>query len=206
MSFTIDGIKWDYPCQIERVSEMTASEISGLMLDKSYFNDVLGTWLKYSLTIAVPFGSETDYNAIYEQLTQPVAGHEFILPYGNSTISITGRVASVLDAWIKMPGNANYWRGKQFEILSNNPTKTEELGEVLVRGNSPIPAIPWSGWVKFQIDDDGYLHLIKTEGLDIDFYIDDDGNLHSLALGDVIEYTAAGWDRVAAADGDNIYF
>ena len=206
MSFSIDGLEWNYPCKIERVAEVTASELSGLLLDKSYFNDVLGTWMKYNLTIAVPFGNEPDYNSIYEQLIQPVSGHTFVFPYNSGTITVTGRVTTVSDAWVKMPGNNNYWKGTRFEIIANTPSKTEELGEVVSAGNSPNPTLPWSGWVRFYIDDDGYLHLQKTTGTDVDFYIDDDGVLHSLAVGDIIEYTSYGWDRVAAISGDNVQF
>ena len=35
-----------------------------------------------------------------------------------------------------------------------------------------------AGWVYFYIDEDGYLHYVKTENCDLDFYIDDDGYLH----------------------------
>ena len=35
-----------------------------------------------------------------------------------------------------------------------------------------------SGWVYFYIDEDGYLHYVKTENCDLDFYIDNEGFLH----------------------------
>lgn len=35
-----------------------------------------------------------------------------------------------------------------------------------------------NGWVKFYIDDDGYLHYVKTANTDLDFYIDENGYLH----------------------------
>lgn len=139
--FTIDGITWQYPCQIERTAEMTASEISGLMLDKSYFNDVLGTWMKYSLTLAVPLNKGADYYDIYEKLTEPVEGHSFVFPYNNSNVAITGRVTSVKDVWVRLPDSKNYWRGTQFEIIANYPTKTKQLQEVITRGITPPPNV-----------------------------------------------------------------
>ena len=42
---TIDGVVYDVKVDVRRTAEMTASDISGLMMDKSYFNDVLGTYL-----------------------------------------------------------------------------------------------------------------------------------------------------------------
>lgn len=35
-----------------------------------------------------------------------------------------------------------------------------------------------AGWVYFYIDDNGYLHYVKTANCDLDFYIDDNGQLH----------------------------
>lgn len=35
-----------------------------------------------------------------------------------------------------------------------------------------------SGWVYFYIDEDGYLHYVKTENCELDFYIDNEGFLH----------------------------
>lgn len=139
MSFTIDGLEWQYPCQITREAKLTASEISSLMLDKNYFNDCLGTWMQYTVVIAVPFGSEDEYAQIYESLTQPVDGHVFVFPYNNSTITITARVTGVTDVWVKMPGNKNYWKGTEFTVIANHPSKTMNLAQTLLRGRTPFP-------------------------------------------------------------------
>ena len=45
--FSVDGVQWDVPCRIVRTAEIAASEISGMLLDRTYFNDVLGTWMRY---------------------------------------------------------------------------------------------------------------------------------------------------------------
>lgn len=138
--FTIDGVQWDLPCDIKRKADMRASDISGLMLDGSYFNDVLGTYMDYDVKIVVPIGTEERYNDLYEVLTKPVDGHSFILPYGNSIVSITGRVESVSDLYTKV-GNKTHWRGIAFSVKSNYPTKTSDLGEVLTVGLAPRPDV-----------------------------------------------------------------
>lgn len=139
MAWSIDGTSWDIPCTVERTSEMTSSEISGLLLDKSYFNDVIGTYLKYSLRLAVPFGYEEEYAAIYDLITEPVDGHQFVLPYSGGTLQVTGRVQNIQDIWVRMPGGKSHWRGITFEIISNAPAKTMTLGQVLTRGVAPLP-------------------------------------------------------------------
>lgn len=135
---TIDGLTWDVPCEITRTAELTASEISGLMLDRSYFNDVIGTFMIYDVGIAVPWNMLDDYSAIYEALTDPVDGHSFVLPYNQDYITITARVVNVKDRLYKV-SNGNYWEGCTFTVIANHPSKYMELGQVLSRGRTPIP-------------------------------------------------------------------
>lgn len=138
--FIIDGTRWPYPCKITRTAEMTASEISGLLLDKSYFNDVIGTYMRYEVSIAVPVRQQSIYTTVYELLTNPVDAHNFILPYNQGTIEITGRVTSVVDDYVRFPGGGVSWKGTRFTVIANHPTKEMSLGEVLTRGASPLPA------------------------------------------------------------------
>lgn len=137
--FTVDGIEWEYPCDINRVAEITPSDISGMLMDKTYFNDVLGTYMRYTVKIAVPFTAQNDYIAIYEALTSPVDGHTFVLPYNSSTITITGRVANVNDVYVRMPNGGVYWKGISFEVVANGPSKTMSLSQVITRGRAPLP-------------------------------------------------------------------
>ena len=138
MSFTIDGVKWNFPCTIEREAQVTASEISGMMLDKSYFHDVLGTWMQYTITIAIPKGHEDEYTTIYEALSDPVGYHTFILPYNyqDEGITLVGRVSVVDDVYVRLPNNRQTWRKTKFTVIGNHPTKEASLGNV---GYSPFP-------------------------------------------------------------------
>ena len=140
MIWSVDGIEWNIPCKIERTAEITASEISGALLDKTYFNDVLGTYMKYDISIAVPFGMEDVYTEIYETLAEPIDAHTFILPYNQSTVTIIGRVESISDQYVYINGAKNYWKGFSFTVISNHPTKEVTLSEVLERGMSPEPS------------------------------------------------------------------
>jgi len=139
--FTIDGLTWDVPCKIERTAEMTASDISGLMLDRSYFNDVLGTYMSYTVSMAVPLDMRDEYAQIYEAITNPVDGHTLVLPYNNGTIEIIARIANISDVYVRLAGGQNYWKGIRFTAIANGPTKEMELGEVIARGMSPLPDV-----------------------------------------------------------------
>lgn len=163
----IDGTRWDIVSKVERVSEMRESDISGLMLDKRYFSDVIGTYMTYDVTLAVPPGRERDYSDLYEVLTQPVGWHTFILPYGQSTLEISGRVADVHDTLLSVTtarGTTQRWYGVRFTVTANGPTKTIELGEAIARGFAQLPEVvdipvgtlyeaTTAGWVEVEYDD-----------------------------------------------------
>lgn len=164
MSFTIDGLRWDVPCKIERVAEVKPSEISGMLLDRSYFNDVLGTWLKYTVSIAVPAGMERTYVNLYEQLTEPVDGHLFVLPYNMGTISVTGRIDVVKDQYVRKP--SGHWRGTTFTITANHPMKYNTLGEAITMG---LAALPEAGSVQV-----GQMYTYTNNGWSLTEYDDAD--------------------------------
>ncbi len=140
MIWSIDGLEWTVPCQVDRTAEMRASEISGVLLDKTYFNDVVGTYMSYEVSIAVPMSMAKEYEDLYDLIITPVSGHTFVLPYGQSTITIVGRVASVSDQYHYMDGRRNYWLGFKFTVVSNHPTKEEDLNTVLSYGMDPMPS------------------------------------------------------------------
>jgi hypothetical protein len=157
--FTIDGLTWPYPCSVEREAEIKPSEISGIMLDKSYFNDVLGTYMQYTISLVVPIGDRDQYDTIYEALTDPVDGHVMVVPYGQGTITMTARVENVSDSLVRLAGGGNYWKNLSFTAIANHPGKQMSLGEMLARGRSPLPDIAKvalgdmytytaTGWVK----------------------------------------------------------
>lgn len=136
--WSVDGTSWDLPCDVSRVANVESSEISGMMLDKSYFNDVIGTFMEYDIKVAVPFGMESEYNELYEILTDPVDGHEFVLPYANGNISVTGRVDDVSDDYVETDSGI-HWKGINFRIKANHPSKSMDLDEVIARGVTPLP-------------------------------------------------------------------
>ncbi len=124
--FTVDGTDFNIPCSIQRTATVESSSISGMLLDKTYFNDVIATYLSYDITVAVPFGMEEDYAALYEILSEPTAEHSFILPYNQEDVEVTARVESITDTFYRHERGANIWRGINFTITSTRPDKEPE--------------------------------------------------------------------------------
>ena len=139
--FTIDGIQYNVECSIDREAEVKLSDISGLLLDGAIFNDVLGTYMTYDIKLTMPLRNKDRYAALIEQLTEPVDGHVFVLPYNNGTIQVTGLVEDPADVWEKLPSGYTFWKGLKFTVRSNHPSKQMSLGEVIQRGLTPLPDV-----------------------------------------------------------------
>lgn len=144
MIWSIDGIEWNYPCTIKREAEITSSDISGLMLNRTYFNDVVGTYMRYTVAIAVPRGEEADYSSIYEKLSDPDSYHEFNLPYSYRAEGITfnGMVRNVNDEYVRVAGDSHTWRKTEFDVIAVTPTKTYTDGDIQNYGLAPYPDVP----------------------------------------------------------------
>lgn len=139
--FMIDGILWDVPCDIEQAPDVRTSEISGLMLDGSYFNDVIGTYLNYSVKMVVPLDRRNDFYVVYNKVIEPVDGHVCSFPFENSIISITARITNIKKIWVRLAGGANYWKGITFNVVANHPSLSLSLSEVITRGRAPLPDV-----------------------------------------------------------------
>lgn len=126
----VDGMTWQVPCAIVRTAEVMPSDVSGYLLDKTYLNDVIATYMQYEVTMAVPPEMVDEYNELYEVLTQPVSGHQFVLPYGSDTIETEARVENVRDVYVLI-GGRQYWKGVEFTVISNRPIKEGSLEEAM---------------------------------------------------------------------------
>lgn len=127
--FIIDGMHWDVPIGVERSAEMQQSDISGTLLDGTYFNDVIGTFLSYNVTLAIPPAMMGDYSVLYEILTDPVSDHEVTLPYGQDHVTFRAMVSDVSDTYVRV-GGMGVWRGASFTVTSVEPNKRLSNGEV----------------------------------------------------------------------------
>lgn len=139
--FTVDGMQWAIPCDITRKAEVTPSDISGMLLDGSYFNDVLGTYMQYEVSVVPNPHDMGAYYSLFELLSQPVDGHVFVLPYNGGTIEITARVEEISDIYVRLPGGGVYWKGAKFTVTSNAPTRRQTLSQSIRRGLTPLPDV-----------------------------------------------------------------
>ena len=135
----IDGVPYDVKCGITRTAEITASEISGMLMNGTLFNDVIGTYLQYDVRFSYPLYDQAKYAAIIDALTEPVAAHTFILPYDQTTVTVTAKVETVSDELLELESGRIFWRDLRFTITSIYPTKTPTLSGAIEYGLPPTP-------------------------------------------------------------------
>lgn len=126
MSFTIDNVEYKMPCSISRKAAVKSSGNSGGLLDGTYYNDVLGTYMEYDITVAVPTGMEDTYSQLYEMLTDPVPEHIVTMPYNQTTITFTARVETVSDKLYREEGTTRIWRSTSFTVTASEPQKVAQ--------------------------------------------------------------------------------
>jgi len=168
MILTIDGVDYDVKCRVRRRGDVRDTDISGEMLDGSYFHDVAGTYYDYEISFLYPLYNRNKYAAIYDALTQPVDVHTFILPYNNTLVTLNAKVDVVDDELLELENGEQYWRALSFTLTANAPTKQMSLSQVVVRGVAPFPDVAkpaegtsytWNGteWVESVVYDDADL-------------------------------------------------
>lgn len=137
MIFTVDGVTFDVRLDVVRTARVRSSDISGWMMDATWFNDVFGSYYDYEITLKYPMKDQERYTSLYELLTRPVAGHDFVFPYNGTTLQVNARLEEIPDEYIEKDNRQRYWKALAFEAKANAPTKEVVLGEVIAH-NMPV--------------------------------------------------------------------
>lgn len=119
----VDGTKYDFPCDITRTARIVSSDVSGMLMDRTEYNDALATYYDYTLKFAIPINRMPLYAAFFEQVTAPVDKHTFTFPYNQDKINIEGKVESVSDVFFRSINGVNIWRSVQMTVKALEPSK-----------------------------------------------------------------------------------
>ena len=140
--FYVDGVQWPYPVSVSRSADIRASDVSGQMMDGTYYRDVVGTFMSYTVRVAVPLSERQRYTSTYDKLIDPVDAHEFILPdSAGGSITFTGYTSNVSDVYVRMADGTPYWRGVQFDVTANVARKRKTYTETIERGRTIFPDV-----------------------------------------------------------------
>ena len=116
-TFVMDGVSYDFAFDVKRRSVIVSGGNSGMLLNGTYYNDVIGTYLEYDISIAIPIDKINDYVDFYEAITAPVEYHDFLFPYANVETIVRGRIDKIPDSYLqKSSTNLVTWYNISFTI------------------------------------------------------------------------------------------
>lgn len=122
----IDGIFYDFPCDISRKVRIVSSDVSGMLMDKTEYNDALATYFDYTIKLAIPIdrmGDNGGYTTFFEQVSAPADSHTFTLPYNQTSIDIIGKIDSVSDVYYREVNGVQIWRSVSISIHALRPSR-----------------------------------------------------------------------------------
>ena len=163
--FILDNTEYTFAVSVKRRSVVVSSDNSGMLMDGTYYNDVIGTYLEYDVSFAIPEGQQDAYVAFYEAITSPVAYHDFVLPYNNQSVVVRGRIQNISDTYMQKNSQGKVtWRNISFTII-------ESVSHKMASG-SYTPVVPPTAYITAENVDE---HLVFTivdfdEVVDIDAY------------------------------------
>ena len=119
----MDGVTYGGLLSLTRVSELVEGQNSGEAKDGTQIYDIPGTRCRYTLQLDADGMGADAYDAFYEAVTAPQAGHTFTLPYGQGERSFQGHVALVQDALERYDGQSPVWGSLQLEVYPVSPQR-----------------------------------------------------------------------------------
>lgn len=100
-----------------------SKESLGTTLDLRKHYDVKGTYYDYDVQFNIKAMNVSDYDMLYELLTEPTEYHTVTLPYGQSTITFIANVKVTEDSLIKNFKQMKKWSGFKVTFEALEPQK-----------------------------------------------------------------------------------
>ena len=123
--FTIDGKGFNVLIPeggITRSFEIVDSENAGRLRSGAMLRDIIGTYYNYSITIETNKLSASDYDELYEIITEPVDSHTLTVPYGQHTLTFEAYITNGQDV-LKKIDSSNKWTGLTINFIAMKPQK-----------------------------------------------------------------------------------
>lgn len=107
--FTVDGVEYDVDVmKLSRKAKVTDTDNSGRTLDGVMHRDIIGTYYNYTLEVQAKYGKHQDYDRLYDVVSAPKDSHDFVIPYGQETLSFKAYVTTAEDSMIRR-NDVNLW-------------------------------------------------------------------------------------------------
>lgn len=123
MNVNIDGEEFNVGIIKVTRKPRKESVTLGTTLDGTIHKSGLGTYFDYEVEIATKRCNVAEYDRLYEVLTDPVAEHTVVLPYGQDTITIKADISISDDSVVSDYNNFRRWSSLKITFNSLEMSK-----------------------------------------------------------------------------------
>lgn len=121
----IDGTHFDIPMVSLKRSADFLDKYAERTEDGDLKRELIGVYYNYTLTVgdSDAFG-ETDYDAFWDKMTEPVEFHEISIPTKSGYYTFTGYISSVSDEYKKILDNESEFKSFTCKFTAKQPSRT----------------------------------------------------------------------------------
>lgn len=121
----VDGTYFDIPMVSLKRSADFLDKYAERTEDGVLHRELIGVYYNFNLTVGTSseFG-DTDYDAFWEKMTEPVEFHEISIPTKNGYYTFTGYISSVSDEYKKILNNKAVFTGFTCNLTAQSPART----------------------------------------------------------------------------------
>lgn len=121
----VDGIHFDIPMVSLKRSADFLDKYAERTEDGVLHRELIGVYYNYTLTVgtSTAFG-DTDYDAFWDKMTEPVEFHQISIPIKNGYYTFTGYISSVSDEYKKILDNDAEFTGFTCKFTAQRPART----------------------------------------------------------------------------------
>lgn len=123
--FSIDGVTYDgvLVSSLRRSFEIRDGRNSGTAQSGKTIRDITGTYFAYELTIDASLLTPDEYDSLYEVLCAPVASHNVVFPYGQTTYQFEAEILDGSDDLILCEPDYNHWEELTITFQARKPNR-----------------------------------------------------------------------------------
>lgn len=120
----VDGIFFDIPMVSLKRSADFLDKYAERNEEGDLLRELIGVYYNYTLTVgtSTDFG-DTDYDAFWDKMTEPVEFHEISVPTLNGYYTFTGYISSVSDEYKKILDNEATFTGFTCKLTAKSPAR-----------------------------------------------------------------------------------
>lgn len=123
--FTIDGVGYKVNViKLVRKFSVLDSEKSGRTMDGAMYRDPIGTFYNYTMTVSPHPSDPAALDAFWEAISQPVASHVCVFPYGQKMLTQRMYVTSGEQDLTIIRGDTSLWGDININFIAMEPKVT----------------------------------------------------------------------------------